>query len=395
MKNNFELNILNRLLDKYENSKLSKGGTQVKREIKLDLKDDVFSSYTGFDSYKYSESNDAVIKKLNDLGFVKAVFYKDTFKSLTLVLDNVDKVYEYLNRDKPSEELESIRSVLDKYKFNNFVDDFIDYVTNYIDTKYTYPKSYFLNSKELDLILYTFTCIFKLNENIKKRDFSVMYLHDSKAFESIQGKVIKIIKDFDYYTYQSDEDILASYNIIKNSSYALIKNNLILKINDQVINLNNLGFELSLSDLMIKSLEILKITANKIITVENLTSFYSLNDRDATVIYLAGFHNHTKQMLLEKIYQKYPDALYYHFSDIDAGGFLIYNNLKEKTHIPFIPYKMGLNELIQNKDKLKSLTANDKKRLVKLRNNDKFSEFFEVIDYMLEHNVKLEQEILD
>lgn len=395
MKNSFESNILNRLLDKYENSKLSKGGTQVKREIKLDLKDDVFSSYRGFDSYKYSEINDAVIRKLDDLGFVKATFYKDTFKSLTLNLDNVDKIYLYLNRDKPSNELEAIKEVIHKYHFDNFLDEFLDYILNYIDEKYVYPKSYFTNAEELDLILYTFNCLFKLNENIKKRDFSAEYLHDSKAFEHIEGKIIKIIKEFDYNTYQDDEDILSSYNIIKNSSYALIKNNLILKINNQVINLNDLGFELSLSDEMIKSLEILEMSSNKLITVENLTSFYSLNEVNSTIIYLAGFHNHTKQMLLEKTYKKYPNKEYYHFSDIDAGGFLIYNNLVEKTHIPFKPYRMGLDELINNKDKLKSLTANDKKRLNGLRNNLKFREFFEVIDYMLEHNIKLEQEILD
>lgn len=395
MKNNFETNVLNRLLDKYENSKLSKGGTQIRREIKLDLKDDVFSTYTGFDSYKYSELNDTIIKKLESLGFVNAIFYQDSFKSLTLNLDNIDKVYLYLKRTKPSDELEAIRLVLSKYKFNNFVDEFIEYISNYLDTKYSYPKSYFDDSKELDLILYTFNCLFKLNENMKKRDFSVTYLHDSKAFEQIEGKIIKIIKEFDYNTYQDDEDVLASYNIIKNSSYALVKNNLIIRINNQVINLNDLGFEVSLSDDMIKSLEIIDMTSSKVITVENLTSFYSLNEEDSTIIYLAGFHNHTKQMLLEKIYNKYPNIDYYHFSDIDVGGFLIYNNLKDKTQIPFKPYKMGLDEIIQNKDNLKSLTKNDKLRLEKLRNDLRFNEFFLVIDYMLEHNVKLEQEILD
>ncbi len=395
MKNSFETNILNKLLDKYENSKLSKGGTQVKREIKLNLKDEVFSTYTAFDSYKYTELNNAVIKKLDELGFVNATFYQDTFKSLSLNLDNVDKVYEYLNRKKPSLELDLIKEVILKYHFDNFVDDFLDYVSNYIKEKYTYPKSYFSNSSELDLILYTFTCLFNLNENIKKRDFSAQYLHDSKAFEKIEGKIIKIIKEFDYNTYLTDEDVLASYNIIKNSSYALIKNNLSLKINNQIINLNDLSFELSLSDEMIKALDIIDMTASKLITVENLTSFYSLNDLEATIIYLAGFHNHTKQMLLEKIYHKYPNIEYFHFSDIDAGGFLIYNNLKEKTKIPFIPYRMGVKELVRNKDKLKSLTNIDKKRLNSLRVNPKYSLFYEVIDYMLEHNVKLEQEILD
>ena len=62
--NAFEKNLLNKLLDKYESSKLSKGGTAVSRSIKLTLKDDVLSSYSASDSYRFADENDAIIKKL-------------------------------------------------------------------------------------------------------------------------------------------------------------------------------------------------------------------------------------------------------------------------------------------------------------------------------------------
>lgn len=110
------------------------------------------------------------------------------------------------------------------------------------------------------------------------------------------------------------------------------------------------------------------------VSKEEITD-YALNEKDALIIYLAGFRNHTKQHLLTKIYNKYSDLEYYHFGDIDVGGFLIFSNLKEKTGIPFIPYKMGINELQNNKERLKKLTENDKKRLLKLAENEnlKFS----------------------
>lgn len=54
---------------------------------------------------------------------------------------------------------------------------------------------------------------------------------------------------------------------------------------------------------------------------------------------------------------------------------------------------MGVKELIENK--LKNLTSTDKKRLNKMLTDSKFSVFLDVISYMLENNVKLEQEILD
>lgn len=392
---NFEENILNKLLDKYEKSKLSKGGTAINRSIKLTTKDDVLSSYTSFDSYKYSDDNDAVIRKLESQGFIKAEFNNDTFKSLTLNLNNVDDVYDSLKRSKPSEELAKIRMVLSKYYFDNFIGLFLEYVETYLNEKYDYPKMYFNNADQLDLLLNIFDKLLGLTEEIKKRDFSVKYLGDSKIFESVQGKVIKIIKDFDGNNYESDEDVLASYNIVKNSSYAMVKNNLVLKINNSIIDLNELGYELSLSDEMIKNVILLDSQVSKVITVENLTTFYSLNDSDAVIIYLAGFHNHTKQSLLLKIYEKYPNAEYLHFSDIDAGGFLIFNNLVEKTGIPFKPFRMNVEELKSNLSNLKHLTDNDAKRLNKMMSDDRFNIFYEVISYMLENNVKLEQELLD
>lgn len=391
----FEKNLINKLLDKYEKSKLSKGGTINNRKIKLTTKDDVLSSYNGYDSFKYANDNDLIIRKLEELGYIFAYFENDSFKSLELNVEKIDELYEYIGRDKPSEELSKVKEVLSNYKFNNFLDNFLDYIKTFIEEKYDYPKSYFNDAKQLQLLLETFKNMFLLNSEMKKRDFSVKYLGDSKLFESIQGKIIKIIKNFDSYEYDNDDDVLAEYNIIKNSSYALVKNNLILSINKSIINLNDLGFELSLSDEMIDSLIINDCNVTKVITVENLTTFYGLDDKDAVIIYLAGFHNHTKQKLLSKIYKKFPNALYYHFSDIDAGGFLIFNNLKNKTHIPFVPYRMDKNELKNNINLLKPLTDNDKKRLGKMLQEEDFSIFHETIHYMLDNNIKLEQELLD
>lgn len=393
--NSFEKNLLNKLLDKYESSKLSKGGTTVSRRIKLTTKDDVLSSYIASDSYKYADENDSVIKKLESYGFVRAEWNYDTFKSLTLNIDNVDSIYNYINREKPSDELDRIKEILLKYKFDGFVNDFINYVYDYINSKYDYPKLYFIDSKQLDLLLKIFTYLLKLEEDTKKRDFSAKYLCDSKLFESVQGKVIKIIKDFDSNDYDSDEDALSAYNIVKNTSYVILKNKLVFKLNDCIIDLDKLGFEYSLSNEMINNLEIINSNVHKILTVENLTTFYSLDDKDSVIIYLAGFHNHTKQKLLKKIYSKYPNAQYFHFGDIDAGGFWIYQTLKEKTDIPFSPYRMNIKELIENKNKLKKLTENDKKRLNRMLYDERFKIFKDTIEYMLNNKVKLEQELLD
>ena len=64
-------------------------------------------------------------------------------------------------------------------------------------------------------------------------------------------------------------------------------------------------------------------------------------------------------------------------------------DLRKKTGISFKSYHMNLDTLKKYKQYGKELTELDRKRLVEIR---KLGEFMEVIDFMLENNVKLEQE---
>lgn len=86
-----------------------------------------------------------------------------------------------------------------------------------------------------------------------------------------------------------------------------------------------------------------------------------------------------------------PQAAYHHFGDIDAGGFEIYRDLREKTGIPFRMYRMDLETLQAYEQYGRPLTENDRIRLQKMRGRE---ELREVIDYMLAHDVKLEQECI-
>lgn len=65
--------------------------------------------------------------------------------------------------------------------------------------------------------------------------------------------------------------------------------------------------------------------------------------------------------------------------------------MKEKTNIPFQMLAMNKNVLEMYHEYTKKLTQNDRIRLEKIK------EYIhdDVIDYMLENNCKLEQEIVD
>ena len=119
------------------------------------------------------------------------------------------------------------------------------------------------------------------------------------------------------------------------------------------------------------------------------------------MIYLGGYHNSLRCALLKMIYGRLSDAQYLHFGDIDAGGFDIYFDLCARTGIPFRRFNMDLAALKKYADYGKPLTENDRIRLQKMllqaeerddRKGDK--ELTEVMQYMLAHNLKLEQECI-
>ena len=133
------------------------------------------------------------------------------------------------------------------------------------------------------------------------------------------------------------------------------------------------------------------MNGNKVITIENLTIFNAFCDKDFFAVYLGGYHNHNRGEFICKMYSRNPHAEYYHFGDIDAGGFYILLHLKKKTGILFKPYKIDILILQENISKTKKLTDND---IVRLKNLLE-SEFKETINFMLENDCKLEQENLD
>lgn len=396
----FSFDLLEKLIKNYYNSVLSKGGSFRNLKVRLTINDRELSTYTGRDAFKYIEANDAKLATLEKKGYI---FIRrdcdDRLVAVELNLDAVEEIRKEIGYEDRDEILERIIKILIEGENRGFVADFAKAEIDYIKQKYKYHKSFYEDEKELISILKVLNAMVSQTEEIMERDFSVRVLGDSKALTALKNKVIAIAKRYDNSLVLGDEDndkeVLLNYNIVKNSTYALIKGNLNFQLNDQIIELKKLGFEYSLSDAMIKQLKFLPSKFNRLITVENLTTFYNINDDNALVIFLSGFHNHTKQMLIKKIYEHFNVQNCYHFGDIDAGGFIIFNNLVKSTGIPFKPYKMGVDELKANLKHLKQLTENDKQRLLNLKADSSYSMFNEVITYMLENNVKLEQEILD
>ena len=252
----------------------------------------------------------------------------------------------------------------------------------------------YLNLDDIQEIKDIFTVLKALplqSHEISLRKFSLAILKDSKRLEVIKTRLLHILFDYCPESFADEDDAFAYFNIMKNPGFLYLRGRMVIELNGQVIDLGRLKSPFSLMSENIEQLHILDIQDQNVLTIENLTSFYDTVLDNTLVIYLGGYHNALRRSLLTKIYALYPHLKFYHFGDIDAGGFYIYYHLKEKTQIPFEMLGMDIPTLQHYQAYCKSLTQNDRRRLEKLQEKH----HLEVISYMLTHNCKLEQEIVN
>lgn len=386
---NYEKEILNTLIDKYEKSKSFTGKNKVSQNfsIKLEKK---FPEYADDAEFEIPNQINEAVQNLLDKCFVSVTKKKNgVTDSVSLNTEKTDTIYIFLKRKPKTETNQDLLNVLGKYSSEN--DILSKYCTEQIERINTNKKVQFFdgNLSEFENILKAVSEIIKVQEETYIRDFSIRVFGDSKLFETIKNKVVRLL--FQYGNFPREETILEELNVIKNPGHVFFKGCGIITIGNQTIDLSQLKSDIAVSSLLLDDVNEIKITGKRLVTIENLTTFNKFNENDTFVVYLGGFHNSHRRNFIKRIYEFNPEIEYFHYGDIDAGGFYILWHLREKTGINFIPYNMNADTLRKYSAYTKKLTENDRKRLENLIN----TEFSETIRYMLENDCKLEQESMD
>jgi hypothetical protein len=390
MINELQKKILNVLLDKYENSKTFTGENKTHQNFSVDIRK-MFPDYLDSSLYDFHKNVDESMESLEYKKLIRITRKKNgLIDKVLLNQDSIEKTYEILNRflrkDIQAELISILNSVNTEYGSPLF---------KYIEAQ----KERIGNNKEVEYfkgdfnefrdLLDAINFIQKNENEILIRTLSVSLFKDSKKLESIQNEVVSIL--FKYGDYESKETLFAECGVMNTPTTVKMKGNAIINIAGQELDLSLIDGDIELSAKTLKEVKSVKVLGAKVISIENLTSFYEYDIKSDFQIYLGGFHNTTKRNFLKMIYAENKNVNYFHYGDIDAGGFYIYLHLCERTHIPFKLYKMDVDTLIQYKDKTLRLTKNDRNRLQNLLNRGNLA-FFETIRYMLDNDCKLEQE---
>lgn len=388
MMGRYEKKILNELLDKYENSKSFKGTNKVNQRFKVRISN-LFPKYEDHSDYDLFRAVNEEVDILARKGFVvPRVTGGGVIREVYLNVEVMEEVYRYINRVPRDDINARLEELISKYQGNGeILEEYLKDQLNRIEENRS-VRFFSGDYEEFERILMAVRELEDLQGEQFIREFSVRLYKDSKVFGQIQGKVESLL--YEYGDFPEKDEILGNLNLMRTPTYVNFKGSGKISLSGQEIDLSRLDSDIAISSSMLDKIESVQVFKGKVITVENLTSFHRFMEEGYFVLYLGGFHNRVRRDFISMLHDQNSEAIFYHFGDIDAGGFLILEHLRRTTGIDIIPYNMDLDTLKKYEKMGKPLTENDRKRLGKLREG----QFREIVEYMLENNVKLEQEAI-
>lgn len=390
---------LNMLLDVYENSVTYKG-QNIKNQSFAIKPEKIFYEYNG-DYTDQDEVNqfNREMQSLMEFEFVILDYERGipVISKIKLNTNSINEIYSVLKREditvKRNREIKMYTQYMGAHDIMDaFCKSQVERLNDYKDAKYTSDIAINI----LKLLKY----VLGNNSDIMERELSVAVLGDTKLFEkSYKSRICSIIEEYGELELdlsvldkkEKEKAILEEYQVFSNPSYIFFKGN----VDIHYVDGNSISVTpdnpIAILSETIARIEMIKVNSNRIVTVENLTSYNRINDNESTFIYLSGYHNTAKQRFLKKIAENNSGVSWVHFGDIDPDGYYILKNLVEKTGIAFVPLYMDVQQLINCKQYCKPLEKND---MVKANSLLKFHFYDEVMEFMLANNCKLEQEII-
>lgn len=338
---------------------------------------------------------EAAIHHLISWGFVRySKNQQGYFTKIELLEPALPQIYHFLNRTPKAELWQMQKNLLEQYAnqpetlAGRFCTAMLDRIAQRKDIEYGLSK----DRKLLGDVLLALANIERLTEETYIRNFSEMVFHDSKRLQIILNPIIRILLDYGDGVGQK-ETVLAQYNLISNPGYVYIKGDWQILCNGQCIHTDMFRGGIAISSDTLEEIEQIRVPCGRVISVENLTTYHDTKESQGAIIYLGGFLNTVRTNLLKKLYAHEPDAVYFHKGDLDPYGFLILENLKNKTGIPFEPLEMDLNTLRQcyRAGHFRPLDEADRKAIT----SPALAEYQPILQYMLQHDCKIEQECFE
>ena len=395
--------ILNRLLDKYERTEAFKRGETPDRSIMLRFYGASKSDFPEYDidnHFVRSDINETVIAMKAE-GLIDFEWFRGEenhiIKRLWLNVERIDSAYQAADR-------RSAKAVA--FAVIRELEQEIDAVsTEWMIAYYSETKEYIQEKIQLGSRISAdgnerrnlFHMLRFIDGNsltsLTERVFSEKCFGDSKFFETKMKSTLLSIMRKHISREMNDAELLQSIGISRYPEPLELRGNTLVNGN----NMNALkgGFCIYSNDIEVANI-LIPDNVERILTIENRANFFAYQKaEDELMIYHGGQYSPAKKRLFEKIAAAMPEnCIWYHWGDIDLGGFSMLLRLRKEIMPSIQTYRMSKNELIAFQSFTQSFSKEYAEKLRKLSEQEQLSDCRECINYMLEHHIKLEQETM-
>ncbi|MCF2555988.1 hypothetical protein JQM64_00285 [Fournierella massiliensis] len=409
--------LLNTLLDKYEQSSAFQTGVFNRRIMITIPKEKALQEVMEQIDEKHLFLT--VLEQLKNQGLIEYSWVKYETGNLVdqvwLITENLAACYKEISRVPAAELLASFNELASAYLEKvSPSSDFAGYISSLVEYAATKKKLKSPFTEDMKLNTNLFECLVALDKNPDQmeRVFSSRHYGDSKYFERVlKNKVISILKELQKSSIGSDED---SANDLLSDEDLLVERGLYrwpeiyefngplsIRMDDgTVIDMSTQVYGSYINSDAVKHIASIDgSNIQRVVFIENKANYidYQANHKGHgdLIVYHGGFYSPMKGLLFSKIYEGCPNAVFYHWSDIDLGGFRLFNRLRTNIVPSVQPLYMDVETLQANLASCMNIKTDGYiQMLTSLLKSPEYSMFYEVIQYMIEKKVRLEQENL-
>jgi hypothetical protein len=404
--------ILHKLIDKYESRRDYAAGEKSTRRTMLSVDKKQFPDYFHIsDSSPRLELN-GEMQELEEGGLVVLEWQKfnrgHTLQRIILHEDALPEAYRLLNRQSRRDEYESLAAsfALWQEKSHGALAPFFTDILQKLHELAPLPARIKLETQADYQDLFTGLNAFfaERNQEILKRQLSVFLYNSSKRWDELEKSILWVVRNYCLKEDADldDADILSERNIIPNPIHINISGPLVFSTPRGSVDVSAFYPDVGLSPSMIQEMNIEACSAEAIVTIENLSSFYQYvydGPPGHLAIYLGGFHNRPRRLILTKLREflqsKGAPPPFYHWGDMDLGGFRIWSHLCQKTGIPVQPLLMDEETYLSCLSQGQPMEESYAKKLAELLDSQAYEPFHSLIRVMLEKGRRVEQEAVN
>jgi len=411
MGNDYKKQILSILVNWYENSPAYVRDQKPKSRRIMRLYD---KGKTDFAVYNI---DDHIIRKdvnlaVLDLAYRKYIEFEwmkgeknHIISKLWLNFEAIDQVYEYLCRRPKGDTVEEVLSQLKALR-NEIKDEWaccwLEETYAVISKKRSIGSNLPSDKLERDDLMKSILLLSKRTEiETLERVFSIQCFGDSKRFErSVKAFLVRILKRYLAQDECTDDDALRFVGIVRYPEQFEFSGALSIIMPGGTTDFSYLpsGGVLTIEELKKGHIN-LREDIKRILSVENRTNYidyvYKSQSKDELVLFHGGHFSPAKKTFLKEIVSSMPDGcMFYHWGDIDYGGFSMLSRLRREIMPDIKAWRMGIDDLQKHSKYAVSFSDAYRKRLTSLLKVTELGDCSSCIEYMLKYGIRLEQEAM-